>query len=308
MFLSELNSEEAFEKLTKEASTFKAFYEYWLEQLFERVMRIFVWEGTADIPAKEIEQRLLISGTCGIAIPKSTIKKELTAFYGKFSGIGKYYDEKPLYIVHCPVYTDTYEVGKDIVVLDNNSLRNSTYELVHHYAILLAHTDVTLTMAMINSRSMGMPVAESEKQKQSINRYFNNLFKGIYGAVTNPDLDGITTITLGSTANESIVNIQQTKEKILKSFYSDIGVRSAFEKRSNAVESEVEADTALLLLNLSDMLACRQRGAEAVNAMFGTNWSVKIADEINVGLEVGMNENSEGNASEGNNRREEDAE
>ena len=75
------------------------------------------------------------------------------------------------------------------------------------------------------------------------------------------------------------------REKILKSFYSDIGVRSAFEKRSNSVEAEVEADTSLLLLNLSDMIACREKGAEEVNKMFGTNWSVHVAKEIDYGAE-----------------------
>ena len=77
----------------------------------------------------------------------------------------------------------------------------------------------------------------------------------------------------------------EIREKILKSFYSDIGVRSAFEKRSNSVEAEVEADTSLLLLNLADMIDSRERGAEAVNDMFGTNWKVHIAEEINYGTE-----------------------
>ena len=62
-------------------------------------------------------------------------------------------------------------------------------------------------------------------------------------------------------------------------------MRSAFEKRSNSVEAEVEADTSLLLLNLADMIDSREKGAEAVNDMFGTNWSVHIAEEIDYGTE-----------------------
>ena len=49
--------------------------------------------------------------------------------------------------------------------------------------------------------------------------------------------------------------------------------------------AEVEADTSLLLLNLSDMLKCREKGAEEVNKMFNTNWSVHIAEEIDYGTE-----------------------
>ena len=81
------------------------------------------------------------------------------------------------------------------------------------------------------------------------------------------------------------MDIVTTREKILKSFYSDIGVRSAFEKRSNSVEAEVEADTSLLLLNLSDMLDSRKKGAEEVNKLFGTNWNVHIAKEIDYSTE-----------------------
>ena len=49
--------------------------------------------------------------------------------------------------------------------------------------------------------------------------------------------------------------------------------------------AEVEADTSLLLLNLSDMIDCRKKAADEVNSMFGTNWSVHIAKEIDYSVE-----------------------
>ena len=49
--------------------------------------------------------------------------------------------------------------------------------------------------------------------------------------------------------------------------------------------AEVEADTSLLLLNLSDMIHYREKGAEEVNKMFGTNWTVHIAEEIDYSTE-----------------------
>ena len=50
----------------KTGGSFLQFNAYWRENLFERIMRLFVWENTDPIPAKEIEQRLLIQGHCGI--------------------------------------------------------------------------------------------------------------------------------------------------------------------------------------------------------------------------------------------------
>ena len=49
--------------------------------------------------------------------------------------------------------------------------------------------------------------------------------------------------------------------------------------------AEVEADTSLLLLNLSDMISKREEGCKLVNKMFGTNWSVHIAEEIDYSTE-----------------------
>ena len=86
--------------------------------------------------------------------------------------------------------------------------------------------------------------------------------------------------------------LEWLRRNLIKDFYADIGVRSAFEKRSNSVEAEVEADTSLLLLNLADMIACREKGAEAVNDMFGTSISVDLNPKYKT--EKKSNENMEG--------------
>lgn len=268
--------------LAKESCTYNVKYGYWRDSLFERVMKLFVWENTGDLKPKEIEQRLILNGHCGIA----EYKGELTAFYGSFYGVTKYMDEWTNYIVRCPIYTGTKKIGTDVVVIDNNSLRNPTFELVHHYATMLAHTEVSLINCLINARdSGGVPIASTEKQKTSIREYQNQLFNGKYGVVTDIGNLGITYAGSDRKTQQDLIDIMETREKLIKSFYSDIGVRSAFEKRNNTVQAEVEADTSLLLLNLADMLKCRERACEEVNKLFGTNWSVHVAKEIDYGAE-----------------------
>ena len=287
MFLSELKKEQDSNEIftyAKQSCTYKAYYEYWIEQLFERIMRLFVWENTDDVEPKEIEERLLLQGHCGIT--KILGEKELTAMFGNFYGVSKYVDDKPYYMVRCPLYSGSRTIGKDIIVIRNNSLKNSTYSLVHHYATLLAHNEVTLVDTLINVRDGGgIPIATTEKQKQSIIAYQSKVFNGQYGVVTDIGNLGLQYIGSDRKTHQNIMDIVTTREKILKSFYSDIGVRSAFEKRSNSVEAEVEADTSLLLLNLSDMLDSRKKGAEEVNKLFGTNWNVHIAKEIDYSTE-----------------------
>ena len=269
-------------KLAKDSCTYNVKYAYWRDSLFERVMKLFVWENTGDLKPKEIEQRLILNGHCGIA----NYQGELTAFYGSFYGVTKYMDEWTNYIIRCPIYTAEKKIGTDVVVIDNNSLRNPTFELVHHYATMLAHTEVSLINCLINTRdSGGVPIASTEKQKASIKEYQNQIFNGKYGVVTDAGNLGITYAGSDRKTQQDLIDIMETREKLIKSFYSDIGVRSAFEKRNNTVQAEVEADTSLLLLNLADMLRCREKACEEVNKLFGTNWSVHVAKEIDYGAE-----------------------
>ena len=286
--LGDLNAYDSIPKLARESSTFNAGYLYWREELFERVMRLFVWENTGDVKPKEIEQRLLLAGHCGITKIKN--ENTLTAMFGSFHGVTKYLDEWKFYNVRCPIYSGNRTIGKDIVVINNNSIRNPLYPLVHHYSILLAHTDVTLVDCLVNARDAGgVPVVSTEKQKQSVAEYQGKIFNGQYGAVTDIGNLGIQYVGADRKTSQGLQDLITTREKILKSFYSDIGVRSAFEKRSNSVEAEVEADTSLLLLNLSDMIDSRKKGAEEVNKLFGTNWTVHIAEEIDYGIENEIN-------------------
>lgn len=301
MFLEFMDTDEGrkISKLARESSTFNCGYKYWRDVLFERVMRLFVWENTGDVKPKEIEQRLLLAGHCGV----TKLNNEITAMFGSFYGVTKYIDEWSHYTVRCPIYSGQRTIGEDVVVINNNALRNPTYMLVHHYAILLAHTEVTLVNCLVNARDAGgVPVASTEKQKQSIVEYQGKIFNGQYGVVTDIGNLGLEYMGADRRTTQNIMDIMETREKLIKSFYSDIGVRSAFEKRNNTVQAEVEADTSLLLLNLSDMLKCREDGAKEVNNMFGTSWKVHVAEEIDYGAEnqrIAFDTNTEIHVQEG---------
>lgn len=286
--LSTISEGKEIGKLSKTSCSYNYMYRHWKNFLFERIMRLFVWENTYDVKKgtgvepKEIEERLILKGHCGI----TKYKNELTAFFGDFYGVTKYYDEWSHYNVHSPIYSGTRKIGKDIVIINNNALRNPTYDLVHYYATMIGHTDVTLINVLINARdSGGVPIVSTQKQKQSVTDYQNKLFNGVYGVVTDVGNLGIQYAGSDRKTQQDIMDIIEVREKLIKSFYSDIGVRSSFEKRNNTIQAEVEADTSLLLLNLSDMLKQRENACKEVNKMFGTNWSVHVAKEIDYGAE-----------------------
>lgn len=262
-----------------ENTTYSNFYYYWRDELFGRTMRLFK-EITDPVPPKEIEIRLMLRGHCGIAImPRD---KELTAFWGTFNGVSKYFDEKPFYCVTSPIWAQNLKIGKDIEVIDNNQLRNPLYDLIHHYAIILAHTEVTYIDTLVNARmASGIPVATTEKQKTSIKAFLSKVFNGKFDVVTDIGNLGMDVIGAHTSTSQPIEALWNARSRILSSFLSDIGVKSGVDKRSNTVNDEINADTPSLLINLDDMLNSRKEGFERVNKHFGTSWSVELNPDIN---------------------------
>lgn len=271
-----------------DACTYPAYYRYWCENLFERLMRLFVWENTFEVidgkvvgvEPKQIESRLILRGF-NVISKLSPRDKELTVFFGSMFDPTKYYDEWKQAMIRCPLYSGKRTIGSDCVIINNTSIRTPSYMHVHHYATLLAHTEVTLVDMLVDARDNGgVPIATTQKQFQSIRAYQNKRFIGKYGVVT--DMGGLGIEYAGSDRKtaQNISEIMEARNKLVRAFYTDIGVRSNFEKRSNVNSAEVEGNTSALEFNVADLLEQRQLGCEKVNALFGTNWSVHIADEI----------------------------
>ena len=259
------------------ACTYPDFFRYWRENLFERLMRLFIWDGMDEPLPKEIEQRLILAGHCGIC----DFKNKLTAFFGSFYGVTVYNDMWTNYTIHSPIYSGSKTIDKDIIIIDNNSLRNPTFEHVNHYASLLAHAEVTLLQQMVEARDAGgVPIARTESAKQSLLTYQAKKYNGKIGVVSDPAGVGVEYAGADRHTQLDIGGIWEVRTKLLKHFYADIGVRATFDKRNNTVVDEITADTSMLLYNVSDMINCRQRAAEKINDLFGTNWSVRLSDEI----------------------------
>ena len=268
----------------RESTTYSAFYFFWRDELFSRCMKLFD-DITDPVPPHEVEIRLFLQGHSGIMIcPKDN---ELTAFFGQPTGISKYFDRKPQYCVRSPIYSGVHDVvskdkpNADCVVIYNNTLMNPLYDLVHHYACILAHTEVTFIHTAVIARTPnGIPVAASEIQKNSFNDFFKKLFNGKFGFVTDLGQMGVETIGAHTNVTQGVEELWNARERILASFLSDIGIKTGVNKRSNTVDDEINADTPSLLVNINDMLKAREEGFKRVNERFGTKWETKINNNL----------------------------
>ena len=271
-----------------DACTYPAFYRFWTNELFQRLTRLYEWKNTykvedgklIGVDPKQIESRLILRGFTVITKMRDT-DNELTSFFGSMFGPTKYYNEWKKVNVHCPIYAGTRTIDEDAVIINNTSIRNPSYMYVHHYATLLAHAEVTLIDMMVDARDNGgVPIARTQKQFESIRAYQNKRFIGKYGVVT--DIGGLGVDYAGSDrkTSQSILEVLEARNKLIRSFYSDIGIRAAFEKKSNVNSLEIDGNDSLLKFNISDGLKQRKLACEKINSLFDVNWEVELPEEI----------------------------
>ena len=274
-------------KRVKKLDFDSAFY-YWRDALYEKMLNIFKWDGLSEtVPQKEIEQALIVRGFCGI-INKGA---KLWAVTGARNGITPYADEFIYFDYSNPILSSgqlrirTLNLKGDCCIISNNFSCLPTLRLIDRYAYLLAHSDLTIQSAMINSRSMGTIAVDSDQQAKSVEAWYNKLINGdTVAVVDNNTFDtpinsgGIRNIA-GSNNATNVLDTLKMHDYILREFYSDIGLPMSRDKKEREIESETTMDNYRILFNVKDMLALRQEGCRNVNELYGVNWSVRLSDE-----------------------------
>lgn len=275
MFLGNYNKKQ----LEKKMMELDASVDYWIEMLFEKCVRIFIWDGLpADIPQKEIEIRLIADGFCGMV---NDAKRGLMVASGGMSGPTQYYDEFTSFTYAAATAAGgTYKIGIDCCIIDNTTLRNPLMPLIIRYADLLAHADISLKMALVNTRITDTYAAEDESTAASINEYYEKIYRGKNGNILDKSMiEGIKNIA-GTRSISAVSDCIEARNEILRSFFAEIGVRYSKDKKERMIESEVNSDNQMLLLNINDMKRRRQAAAEEMNKLFNLNVSVDLSEEF----------------------------
>lgn len=261
-------------KLSHESNNLAENYEYWKETLFERCMRLFEW-NCDGVPQKEIEQRLLLQGFCIITKLKDG---QLVCASGSMHEQSIYYDEFKKATYSTPYECGVKVINENCVIIDNTSIRNSLFHLIHKYALMLAHTDISIICELVNTRSTKTFSAKNKSIANTVNEWFNRLYNGKMTSILDDYTDALQSMDTSKNAT-NLLELIECRTQLLKSFYTDIGIKCSYDKKERMNVEEVGMDEGLLLININDMLASREKGCEEVNKMFGLNWGVKKSIE-----------------------------
>lgn len=263
-----------------------ASYNYFLDMLFEKACRLFKWHNLPNnIPQKEIETRLLYNGYCGL------INDDNVGYMvanGGMSGVTQYSDEFTHFTYAAPkAKGGTVRIGKKCTIIDNTSLRNPLYPMIARYALLMAHSEVTLKCALVNMRKVDAFVSDDDATVENIKEWEKQRYEGKIGVIldkgiiTPTEMTSITNLLNSSRlSGDYLKSTVEVRNEILRMFYNELGVNYTKEKRGNMTEDEVNQNNNMLLLNVDDMLASRKRSCDLFNALTGSDISVEFSDEL----------------------------
>lgn len=250
----------------------------YISYMLARTQSMFEYDGLPEtIPQRSFELMLQTNGNVCVA----EYGGSLYAFVGGPGGEPDVYYMPTIYVVANPALkmSETYKIGENCVMIGSDSLYMGLMPMFRRYATQLVESDLSMHIATVMQRVLAMLSASDDKTKKSAEKYINDIFEGQLGIVAESAfLDGIRAQPLATSNTRVLTELIEQHQYIKASWLNDIGLNANFNMKREALnssESSLNQDSLLPLVD--DMLRCRQRGVEAVNAMFGTNISVKLS-------------------------------
>lgn len=246
--------------------------------MLNRTRRIFEYENLPEtIPEKYLEMYLQCNGFACIA----KYKDNLYAFFGGLGGVPDEYYFPTICTVANPALklSEEYKIGTDCIIIQNDTTMTGLIPMYQRYASALVENDITFNKASTNARAAFLITAPDDRTREAANKFLRDLENGESAAVAdNTFLDGIKTQPMMQAGAHILTDLIEYQQYLKAGWFNEIGLNANYNMKREALsdnESEMNHDALIPLVD--DMLQCRKAGLEKVNAMFGTNISVKLS-------------------------------
>lgn len=247
-----------------------------LRYMLARTRRMFKWDNLPDtIPERNLELMLQTNGH--VCIAKHNGK--LYAFTGSFGGVPDAYYLPTKYIVANPYLnlSKEYTIGKDCIIIANDSLFLGLLPMLSKYCSLIAETELTIDVVAILARAAIVMDAEDESDYRSAEDYIKKLYDGNLGVITRESLlkDGVR-VQPGATASAQVLtHLIELVQYLKASQFNELGLNANWNaKRETITSSETLLNSDTLLPLCDDMKKCREIAIDDIAEMFGEEWSV----------------------------------
>ena len=260
-------------------------YRHYFNFILKDVFRIFLFDGLPEtIDERFFKYTLFLYGKVTFFRDGDT----LLALNGSPSGQQDIYYVPEGMIVSNPRLLKSYNLKRgvdcevvycsDIDMYDQFEL-GGLYTLVAKTATMLADGDLSISVAQKNKRLINVLAAEDQNTKNSIDVVVRKQYAGEpYVVVMKSLIDNVQSVPIVEKGtNQDLMQLIEAQQYILSHFYESLGLQTHDQmKKERLITAEVNDNDNIAKLNIDNILASIQEGLDRVNAMFGTNISVKL--------------------------------
>lgn len=253
--------------------------EQYVGYMIDRTQSMFKWSNLPDsIPQRILELYLQVNGN----VCFYEYNGELYVFCGGLGGEPDVYYRPTLYTVSNPAlnFSKSLKIGKDCVLMLNDALGAGLMPLYNRYASMMAETELSMLLSLINTRTIALISASDDRTLISAEKYLSDLKDGKQGIVgETPLFDSVKVQPYATSAGSNyLINLIEVMQYTKASWFNELGLNANYNMKREAINSDESQlnDDALLPL-VDDMLRCRQIAVDKVNKMYGTNITVDLA-------------------------------
>ena len=252
---------------------------YHVANMLLRTQSMFTYKGLPDsIPQRSLELMLQCKGH----VAWYHVKGALYVFTGGLGGKPDAYYMPTVYTIANPGLNvfEQLEIGTDCVVMPNDSLYRGLLPILAHYAAGITENELSMRMAIINTRILDLISASDDITKASADKFIKDVVDGKLGVIAESAfLDGIRVQPYGSAANTgTLTDLIEMEQYWKASVFNELGLNANYNmKRESLNSSESQLNNDALLPLVDDMLNMRRQALDKVNDMFGTDISVDFS-------------------------------
>ena len=247
------------------------------EITYNKTMAMFKYHNLPDtIPGYELENLLQKNGFACVA----QVEGSLYAFDGGLGGEPDVYYRPTICTVANPALklTRDFEIDKDCVIVKNDSNMIGLSHTIAKYNTLLAENEITILIALINSRMNLIFSGADSATKASAEQYLNMIVQGKLGVISDNAFLESLKIQIGSTNRNNVFEDLIRLNQYLKAGLNNaIGLNSnSAMKKERLITAEIDVNNTALYPLIDDMLECRRTAIEKINTMFDTEITVEL--------------------------------
>lgn len=247
------------------------------EITYNKTMAMFKYHNLPNtIPCYELENLLQKNGFACVA----QVEGSLYAFDGGLGGEPDVYYRPTICTVANPALklTRDFEIDKDCVIMKNDSNMVGLSHTIAKYNTLLAENEITMLIALINSRMNIIFSGADSATKASAEQYLNMIVQGKLGVISDNAFLESLKIQIGSTTRNNVFEDLIRLNQYLKAGLNNaIGLNSnSAMKKERLITAEIDVNNTALYPLIDDMLECRRIAIEKINTMFETDITVEL--------------------------------